>query len=772
MKKIILPIVVLFSIMLLLCACGCGTTEPSTITVEYKASEGGLIVGEAEQSQEVTNGESVTFFEVVATNLEGYRFIGWDDGVTDAKRTDTLSESRVITAQFEKNPIVTVEYEATEGGRIFGITSQTLQAGKTTSTVRALALGDYRFIGWSDGVTTESREDVAEENHTYIALFEKIEYATATYNAGEGGEIIGFDYQELEKGHTTDEVIANPHQGYHFVMWSDGVTTATRSDVLEGDILVEAIFSNRWIVEYKATEGGYIDGASEQTIIWGNTSSSVSAVAKDGYKFVGWDDGTSAEKRNDKIKNHIVYTAIFKKYYVINYTCNEERGTLDGTLIQEVVEGESSQVVTAAPLDGYDFVCWSNGVTSPSVIVESSHALTLTAYFQYKSYGLPVISVDTENGVEISSKTEYFNCTITLNDTELGEHLIEESAQIRGRGNSTWNFENKPYKIKFNQKQELFGFGKSKDWVLLANYGDISLVRNYLAFQTAGNLSELEASPDSQLVEVYVNGTYQGVYLLCEQIEANDYRVEVEKDASKVDTGYLIEMDEWKDGKYVVVNDNLSAKLSDKQREYVIKFPDDEEITEEHLAFIKDYLERAIAAAQGDDYSKVLELIDVKSFAQVYLVSEIYKCPDVDFSSFFMYKDAGGKLVCGPVWDYDMSFGNVAHKGQYPQRHDYLWAKESNPWFNALLGHEEFVALVASELEENEEIFKSTMQACFEYAYENSEAMEKCFEDRKTVTTFFTPGELSKLGTWQEHMDQVNTFFENSLAYVKSIYLK
>ena len=91
--------------------------------------------------------------------------------------------------------------------------------------------------------------------------------------------------------------------------------------------------------------------------------------------------------------------------------------------------------------------------------------------------------------------------------------------------------------------------------------------------------------------------------------------------------------------------------------------------------------------------------------------------------------------------------------------------------FNALLKHGEFVNLVVSELKACEQIFNDTIDACYAYAYENREAMEKCFEDRKTVTTFFTPHNLSALPTWQEHMDQVLEFYENSMAYVKKVYL-
>lgn len=772
MKKIILPIIGMLFVLLLFSACGEKTVD---ITVSYTSGDGGVIEGEATQTKTSANGASVTFLEVAAVPNDGYRFLSWSDGSTEEKRTDTLNESATFTAQFEKIPTVNIKYEPGEGGRIIGTLNQTVTVGEKASSVRALPMGGYRFVSWSDGLTSDVREDTASKDVTYVAQFEAIEYASYTYDAGQGGEIIGFDYQELEKGEETDPVTASPKQGYKFVSWSDGVTTPTRSDIAEGDVVVEAIFTNVWVIEYTADEGGSISGETKQQRAWGSTASEVKAVPLPGYKFISWSDGVTSQTRADKVIDDITYTAIFRRYHLITYECDEAKGTLKGILSQEVFDGEMAQAVTAVPNEGYEFLCWSNGETSPQIFFDSTHSINLVAYFQHKSYGLPVVSVETENGVTIDSKDHYFNCTITLNDTELGEHLLGAEAYISGRGNSTWNLPNKPYKIKFKEKQELFGFGEAKDWVLLANYGDISLIRNYIAYQTAKNLSELSSSPDSQLVEVYVNGAYQGVYLLCERVEVQKNRVDIEVNHLKVDTGYLIEMDEWiakqNDGPYVVVNDNLSSTLDDKRREYAIKSLDEDDIRKEHKEFIKGYLERAIAAAEGDDYEKVKELIDVKSFAQMYLIAEIFKCPDVDYSSFYMYKKAGGKLVAGPVWDYDMAFGNVAHKEKEAGSYDYLWAKEANPWFNALLGHEEFVALVASELRENEAVFNATIDSCFEYAYENREAMEKCFEDRKTVDTFFTPDALSKIPTWQEHMDQVKEFYEKSLAYVKSIYL-
>ena len=75
----------------------------------------------------------------------------------------------------------------------------------------------------------------------------------------------------------------------------------------------------------------------------------------------------------------------------------------------------------------------------------------------------------------------------------------------------------------------------------------------------------------------------------------------------------------------------------------------------------------------------VTELVDVESFAQAYIIFELYKNPDVDYSSFYMYKDAKGKLKCGPVWDFDMCLGNVSHKGTDVQKYNYLALAANHP---------------------------------------------------------------------------------------------
>lgn len=700
MKKLITLVLLVLTVSLLLVSC---KEELVTISVEYKTTEGGTVIGEIAQSIEVAPGESASFNAVKVRAKSGYRFIGWDDGKTNATRSDVLSENAVFTAKFEK-----------------------------------------------------------------------IIYGTVEYTCPEGGVIIGTATQTLEVGQTTEQITVEPLEGYRFLGWSDGVTELSRTDVVDGDKSVTALFSNKVSVEYLSTEGGYImeiEGLSYQELKYGETSRLVQAMAKPGYRFKGWDDGKPTEKRHDVVKEDVVYTAIFTKYYTVEFLYDEGCGVIKGETLQKVDEGDYIMAVIAEPLEGYEFVAWSNGSKEPKMFFEVTGDTRIKAYFARESSGLPVVSINTVKGAAITSKESYISCDVSIHDPDGDTFVIMADAQIKGRGNSTWkNFPKKPYKIKFDKKTDLFGFGEAKDWVLLANYIDKSLLRNYLVYKTAREMSALVSSPDCQLVEVYLNGEYNGVYLLCEQVEVNENRVEISEveSADVLDTGYLVEMDGWADGICVTVPDSLKT---DTDRKYSIKAPNIVGISVRHRTFIENYLKNSLEAINGTDYELVKALVDVESFAQAYIIFELFKNPDVDYSSFYMYKDAGGKLMCGPVWDFDMSLGNVSHKGTDVQKYNYLWARYKNPWFKGLLEHEEFRQLVAEQLLENKQTILATLDECYLYAYDKQEALEKNFEKWDILGQYvWDPSYIIELDTWEEQTEWTRDYLEKSLNFLLETY--
>ncbi len=771
MKKLYILLIAIC--ILLICSCGGGNTdtdgsEQPTISVTYLSSEGGYIEGKVSQEMQVDQNGEATFTQVKAVAQNGYYFVEWSDGIKSDTRTDILSQSAELTAIFE--PYITVKYNFTEGGLILGKTKQQIKSGESTTEVEAIANGGYRFIGWHDGETNSKRSDIAAKNTTYFAMFEKIEYASITYEATQGGIILGVPSQTVEKGTMSEAVEAKPTiEGYYFVGWDDGVLTPTRSDISDTDKKVTAIFSNKYTVTYEATEGGYIEGSSVQELEYGKEYQQVMAVPKSGYVFVRWDDGSEVIIRKDSATANVTYKAIFKVPYTVTFNCDSQRGTIEGATTQTVPDGESSKTVKAVAKAGYTFVCWSNGSYEPEIQVTAYEDTDVYAHFSHESTGLPVVSIVTETGKDVTSKTEYIGCTITLLDTEKGEHFANEIAKIRGRGNSTWErFDKKPYKIKFETKQDFFDNGKAKTWVLLADYRDYSLIRNMLAYEVGEEMSELGATPDCQSVEVYLNGKYHGVYLLCEQIEVNDHRVEASEDISTTEPSFLVEMDGWTDDVQVYVPDQLNSG-----RRYSVKFPDSEDITPEQKKYIEDYLKACMSAIQGNDYTLVTELIDVKSFAQAYIIYDLFKNPDTNYSSLYFYKDIDGKLICGPLWDFDMSVGNVSHKGNGVfESTETLWSKEQCPWFKALLSHDEFVKLVGEELTEYAPIIRATIKKEIEYALAHSEAYKKNFEkwDILGKQTWSNPSYLVKITTWEEHIEYVENYLEESLKYLEYVY--
>ena len=156
---------------------------------------------------------------------------------------------------------------------------------------------------------------------------------------------------------------------------------------------------------------------------------------------------------------------------------------------------------------------------------------------------IPRVDVNT-NGVEILSKEDYVDCKVSVSGTEISEY----TAGIRGRGNTTWKYyPKKPYRIKFEEKVSVFGETKNKSWVLLALYNDFSIVKDRLAFTMADALGTDVFVPSYNYVELYINGEYNGLYLMTDQVDENKGRAGVKDDdvleSGATEVPFLVELD-------------------------------------------------------------------------------------------------------------------------------------------------------------------------------------------------------------------------------------
>lgn len=263
------------------------------------------------------------------------------------------------------------------------------------------------------------------------------------------------------------------------------------------------------------------------------------------------------------------------------------------------------------------------------------------------------------------TKAAYVSSIISVQNTSEENLLDSAAAEFKGRGNGSWYCDKKGYRIKFKDKKTTLFGKKNKHWVLLAcaNFDDKTLFRNYLAFNMAQNVFDnIEYCTSARFIDLYVNQIFQGVYLLCEHVRVGEDRVNITSDYGELDTGYLIEYD-----KYALDDGGEEGvdyfRINGVKYPFTVHSPDPEDYVKDgkitkaeyqaQVAFIQDYVSQVYEAALNSDFTTFASLVDVDSFVDMYLLHELFKNTDTGYSSFYLYKKAGGKLYAGPPWDFD-----------------------------------------------------------------------------------------------------------------------
>ncbi|MBR3021750.1 MAG: CotH kinase family protein [Bacteroidaceae bacterium] len=285
---------------------------------------------------------------------------------------------------------------------------------------------------------------------------------------------------------------------------------------------------------------------------------------------------------------------------------------------------------------------------------------------------LPVITIHTTDAREVNSRSTYIDGTYSaIYSTKIdgtparsdgGTKIQSDTLQIRGRGNASWGFPKKPYRIKLARARHLMGMSAdAKNWTLINNYGDKTLMRNLLAFDVSRRL-DMAWTPEGRLVDVIFNGEYKGTYQLCDQVQVHEDRVAVTK-MEKTDNygdfvtgGYLIELDAYASGEPKwFTSSTYRIPIS-------IKYPDAEDITPYQEAYIKSQwnaFERTVSSTSYADPEKgYASMLDVPSFVKHFLVGEYSGNTDT-YWSVNVWKDRDDpRFHIGPVWDFDLAFEN------------------------------------------------------------------------------------------------------------------
>ena len=269
--------------------------------------------------------------------------------------------------------------------------------------------------------------------------------------------------------------------------------------------------------------------------------------------------------------------------------------------------------------------------------------------------GLPVVRIDTENAAKITSKEDYINMTFSLTDPNKPENNISKTSMtdlIRGRGHDSWtnpNAKKKSYRIKFDKKTSLFGLEAAKSWVVHAQYRDATLLYNVVAFEL-GNRFNMPFNHSCHFVELYLNGEYRGNYMITEQNQVNPGRVDIDELG-----GWLVEIDGYYD-------DEPKFRTSNYRLPVMIKSPESEPpvINNPAFDFVRNEVNALTDAVASSKFpeSGYRNLINMQTFIDFLMITEIVDNKEIETPmSTFMYKDKGGLINMGPLWDFDCGYG-------------------------------------------------------------------------------------------------------------------
>lgn len=432
-----------------------------------------------------------------------------------------------------------------------------------------------------------------------------------------------------------------------------------------------------------------------------------------------------------------------------------------------------------------------------------------------ENVGYPNIYVDT-GGAEIADKENYVAMTMGVNNCEEKYAFDNVEGGIRLRGNGTLTYDKKAYRIKLESKRNILGLNgglKAKSWVLIADYADQSMMRNETAFYMGNSLLNYSNNycSDYQHVNLYLNDSYNGVYLLAEQQQVNKGRVninEAESNYTGTDIGYLLELDNYAKSEdyYFEIGSSRGDQVAGaflQRKAYSIK---SDCYDQQQVTFIKKYLGNVyqafmkminngdlfvlnenyelVASPYKTQFETLNTMIDLESVFKMYVLHELMKNCDVGFSSFYMFVDFSStskyqRLTFGAPWDFDWSSGNVNESPYTTSQGEYNSTSfgHMNPWFYLLSKTDFFKSLIQKYYR----LFNDSH--LLEYAIANANYEADAFSEEyarnygrwKTLGTIipkYTPNDVKDFKTHKDAVNHLINWLKSRKASLDAIFLK
>lgn len=362
-----------------------------------------------------------------------------------------------------------------------------------------------------------------------------------------------------------------------------------------------------------------------------------------------------------------------------------------------------------------------------SVTVLLISALTLKG----QSGTLPIIFIETENHQPVVSKKVYIQGTYYLVDNQnpdmnIGSEDFPMALEIRGRGHSSWKGAKKPYKIKLAEKTPLLGMKEHKHWALLKFYEPT------VAGLQLGNIMGMDWTPSTKPVEVVLNGTNLGIYLLTETNRIGKNRLNIyeqpdwNEDEETIPYGWLVEVDNYYETNQIIVRECDSWNLK-------ITYHSPESLSEAQIEWLTGEFNDINSAVYDQDKigSTWEQLIDVDAMARFFIIQEVLDNSDGFHGSFYLHKDLAddARWVAGPLWDLSC---NQRIKTDYTFRMKTSYGFTPH-WIGELIKDEDFCRSVRNAWED---FYPNEVQPWMDYIDEHLLLCGEAFEQEKILWNY------------------------------------
>lgn len=399
----------------------------------------------------------------------------------------------------------------------------------------------------------------------------------------------------------------------------------------------------------------------------------------------------------------------------VNYKLSFVKQTGEGTYSAFLEDLKIERIYSDVVRLGIRLKGESSSIVSSTFTVKSNYVVVDN---EFKT-GLPVVYINTYNKTSITSKDVYLDATVSINGIEQYPDLEEAVCHIKGRGNTTWSWPKKPYVFKLDEKQSVLGMPKHKRWVLLANFLDRTMMRNLVSMHL-GQKTSLAWTPHCVPVELVLNGKHVGMYLLIEQVRVDKNRVNISEKK-----GYLLESDFHYDNKYQWKSPYGKCWQMGEGIPFGIKYPDEEDVTADQVTYAKNYIDQAAKALYGADFKDpekgYAKYLDVQSYVDYWIVFEMMGNHELSNpGSVYCHFEEGGKIVAGPLWDFD--WGVLSYKTSPQARTGFI--NKDAIWYARLFKDPAFVELVQKRWNE----LLPELRAIPEYMSECEKLLERSAE--------------------------------------------